>query len=172
MKMRDVGIGLGAVAGLATLLPALGDRLFPGKHVYTEIKIEAPPEQVWAVLVDNGNYPAWNPYHVRVTGRKAVGEKLTVAIEKPNGEAKVVKPHLLRLVPHRELTWGGCVRGLFYGEHIILLKETAERHTHLIHKESFTGLAVPFVPLEAIDVGYALMNEALKQYVEGYEKGE
>lgn len=155
---------------IVTLVLMLGDRLFPGKHVYTEIEIDAPLQTVWAVLADNLNYPAWNPYHVQVTGKMAVGEKLIVQIHKPNGEETVVNPHLLRIEPNRELTWGGGIRGLFYGEHIFLLEEVGNGRTHLIHKESFTGLAVQFVPLEAIDEGYALMNEALKQYIEGSEK--
>jgi hypothetical protein len=160
-------IGIGGLVGLATLLPWTWiDRLFPGKHVCTEVEIAAPPQAVWSVLADNANYPAWNPYHVQVTGEMAPGQKLMVHIHKPNGEETTVKPHLLRLVPNRELTWGGGVRGLFYGEHVFLLEETAEHHTRLIHKESFRGLAVRFVPLEAIDEGYALMNEALKRHIE------
>lgn len=183
MEPRVWGMVLGGIAGVLVLFLvvvfSVGDRLFPGKHVYTEIEIAAPPEAVWAVLADNTNYPAWNPYHVQVEGEMVVGAKLAVHIHKPNGEQAMVEPHLLRLVPNRELTWGGGVHGLFYGEHVFLLEEVPleevastnqtdmpTRHTRLIHKESFTGLAVMFVPLEAIDEGYALMNEALKQTIE------
>ena len=163
-------IVLGSVIGLAAIIMAFGERLFPGKYVYTEIEIEASPETVWAVLADNENYPAWNPYHVQVTGKMSVGEQLIVYIHKPNGEKTSVKPHLLRLIPNQELTWGGGIHGLFYGEHVFLLEEIENGRSRLIHKEAFTGLAVQFVPLEAIDEGYALMNEALKQYIEGDEK--
>ena len=166
MNVKFLLLILGGLASIAAVVLILGDRLFPGKHVYTEIEIDASPETVWAVLADNANYPAWNPYHVQVTGQMAIGQPLVVQIHKPNGEETAVKPHLLRLEPNRELTWGGGIRGLFYGEHVFLLEEIGNGRTHLIHKEDFTGLAVQFVPLEAIDEGYALMNEALKQYVE------
>lgn len=166
MNSNYLLISIGGLVGLAAFVFAFGDRLFPDKYVYTEIEIEAPPAAVWTVMADNANYPAWNPYHVQVTGRLAVGEQLTIQIHKPNGEETAVKPHLLRLEPKRELTWGGGIRGLFYGEHVFLLEDIGNGRTRLIHKEDFTGLAVQFVQLEAIDEGYALMNEALKQYVE------
>ena len=31
------------------------------------------------------------------------------------------------------------------------------------------GIAVPFVPLDAIEEGYTLMNEALKEYIESIQ---
>jgi hypothetical protein len=152
--------------GLAALFLRFVGPLFPGKHTYTEIVIEAPPENVWAVLADKDRYPEWNPYHVRVTGDFVPGEPLVVDVHKPNGEDVVVKPHLLRFEPNRELTWGGGIRGVFYGEHVFLLEETEAGHTHLIHKEDFTGIFVQFVPLDAIDEGYTQMNAALKDRVE------
>jgi hypothetical protein len=103
---------------------------------------------------------------VRVTGDFVPGEPLVVDVHKPNGEDVVVKPHLLRFEPNRELTWGGGIRGVFYGEHVFLLEETEAGHTHLIHKEDFTGIFVQFVPLDAIDEGYTQMNAALKDRVE------
>lgn len=138
----------------------------PSKDIYTEIEIDAPVEDVWKVLADIENYPSWNPYHVRVTGNLEIGKKLVVDIHKPNGEDVTVKPHVLRLVPNQDLTWGGGIRGLFYGEHVFLLEETSAGATKLIHKESFTGFFVQFVPLESIDVGYQLMNSSLKEYME------
>jgi hypothetical protein len=161
-------IVIAVVVGLAALvlLVRFVGPLSPGKHTYTEIVIEAPPEKVWAVLSDSARYPEWNPYHVHITGEFIVGEPLVVDVHKPNGEEVTVKPHLLRLEPYRELTWGGGIRGVFYGEHVFLLEETAEGHTHLIHKEDFIGLAVQFVPLDGIDEGYTGMNQALKDWIE------
>lgn len=171
MNLRIAVMAIGGLVGVVALILILGDQIFPGKHVYTEIEIDAPPQAVWAALADNANYPVWNPYHVQVTGRMAVGEQLTVEIHKPNGEETSVQPHLLRLEPDRELTWGGGIHGLFYGEHVFLLEEMGSGRTRLIHKEDFTGLAVQFVPLEAIDEGYAQMNEALKRHIESGEAG-
>ena len=140
-----------------------------GKHIYTEIDIRAKPATVWAILMDNEKYPDWNPYHVKVEGDLVVGSKLMVEIHKPNGAKVEIDPHVMRIVPEKELTWGGGIRGVFHGEHVFILVPMAHRNTKLIHKEDFTGFAVQFASLEAIEEGYNLMNEALKARAEAFE---
>ena len=136
------------------------------QHIRTDIEIAAPPDRVWEMLADIDRYPEWNPYHVKVEGALAVGQELVVTIHKPNGEKLTIKPHVMRLVPGRELTWGGGIRGLFYGEHVFLVEPTHQGHTRLVHKEEFTGIFVPLASLGAIDEGYRLMNRRLKERAE------
>ena len=153
------------VFSLLVILPAL--LLLGGcKHIYTDIDIQAPPERIWQILADIERYPEWNPYHVKVTGTLAVGEKLDVRIHKPNGDTVHIKPHVMRLEPNVELTWGGGIKGLFHGEHVFLLESAGEGVTRLVHKEDFVGIFVPFASLEAIDEGYRLMNARLKERAE------
>lgn len=142
------------------------------KHIHTEISIDAAPADVWDVLADLASYEDWNPYHVEVhAGAPLVpGSRLVVHISKPNGEAVRIKPHVIRIEPGRELTWGGGIRGIFRGEHRFLL-EPVDGRTRLIHSEDFTGFAVRFADLEAIEEGYQLMNEALKERVEAGIRG-
>jgi hypothetical protein len=40
---------------------------------------------------------------VRVEGALAVGERLTVTIEKPNGKILTIHPHVLEFEPNRSL---------------------------------------------------------------------
>ncbi|MEE2733333.1 MAG: SRPBCC domain-containing protein [Pseudomonadota bacterium] len=138
----------------------------PEKKIYTNIDINAPAEQVWAILVDNSAYAEWNPYHVRVNGTIAVGNTLDLQIHKPNGDSVLIQPSVMRLEPLRELTWGGGIRGIFFGEHVFLLEPINAQQTRLIHKEHFSGIAIPFASLETIEEGYADMNTALKQRAE------
>ena len=77
-----------------------------------------------------------------------------------------IDPHIIRLDPIRELTWGGEIRGILYGEHIFVIEEINTNQTRLIHKEDFTGFTVPFASLDSIKEGYELMNEALKTRAE------
>jgi uncharacterized protein YndB with AHSA1/START domain len=42
--------------------------------IRAEIEIDAPIEQVWAVLSDLPRYGEWNPFTPRVDGHLAVGE--------------------------------------------------------------------------------------------------
>jgi hypothetical protein len=146
-----------------------GCSLAPAKHIYTEIEIAAPTKTVWAILADNNRYPQWNPYHVSVQGVMKEGEKLNVTLHKPNGEVVHIDPHVIRIIPLQELTWGGGIKGIFHGEHTFLLEEIRPGHTKLVQKESFTGFAIPFASLESIEEGYSLMNQALKERAESFE---
>ncbi len=155
---------------LGMLMAVSGCSMIPNKHIYTEIDILAPPRTIWEILIDNEKYPEWNPYHVKVEGRLIVGEKLFVEIHKPNGENVEIEPHVMRMIPLEELTWGGGIRGIFFGKHVFLLKRIDDRLTKLVHKEDFSGLVIPFASLDAIEEGYNLMNRALKIRAESIEK--
>jgi hypothetical protein len=145
-----------------------GCSLVPTKHIYTEIEIAAPPTTVWAVLEDKSRYPQWNPSHVNVQGVMKEGEKLNVTLHKPNGEVVHIDPHVMRIIPLQELTWGGGIKGIFHGKHTFLLEETDHGYTKLVQKESFTGFAIPFASLDSIENGYSLMNQALKERAESF----
>jgi len=136
-------------------------------QVRTEETIFAPRAQVWDVLVDFKKYPDWNPYHVMVRGLPELGADLIVNVQRPDGKSVEVPPHIVRLQQGRELTWGGGIKGLFYGEHVFLLEDVLGG-TRLVHNEDFTGLFVGFadLPPDVLTQGYKEMNKALKEYVE------
>jgi hypothetical protein len=155
---------------LSGLLASIaGCSIVPEKKVYTEIEIAAKPETIWSILTDNHKYPEWNPYHVMVKGKLETGKKLEVRIHKPNGAMVKIEPHVLRLERNRELTWGGGIRGIFTGKHVFQLERIDAWTTRLIHKETFSGFAVPFASLEAIEEGYRKMNLALKKRAEAMD---
>lgn len=141
-----------------------------GKYIYTQIDIEAPRGKVWEVLADIDNYAEWNPYHVEVNGVLEEHEKLQVKISKPNGKNLTIEPIVLNILPEQELIWGGGIKGIFFGEHNFQLEELENQSTRLVHKESFTGIAVPFASLDAIEEGYNLVNLRLKEKVEAQSR--
>ena len=155
-----------ATAIFITLLLFTGCAVIPEKNIHTSIDINAPRDKVWSILVDNPAYPEWNPYHVKVDGTMTIGEQLDVVINKPNGKTVKIQPHVMRLEPLTELTWGGGIKGIFFGEHVFLLFSIDESRTRLVHKERFSGIAIPFASLESIDEGYNLMNQRLKEKAE------
>ena len=59
---------------LIVLIVAVAGALATRKTFLVEIWIPAPPEAVWAVLIDTGAYPQWNPVFVEVDGAYAEGE--------------------------------------------------------------------------------------------------
>lgn len=142
------------------------------QHIHTEITIDASPEVVWTALTDLRSYQDWNPYHVSVEadGDLVPGRRLVVDICKPNGERVRVKPRIIRLEPSRELTWGGGIKGVFHGEHRFIL-EPLGSGTHLTHCEVFSGFAVRFANLDAIEEGYDSMNRALDSYIDADQAG-
>lgn len=155
-----------SIALLATA--ALGGMACSGVQVRTGIEIDAPPEEVFAILSDLPAYPDWNPYHREVEGELEPGASLRVHIHRPDGHEITVPASVLRLEPNREITWGGGIKGIFWGEHVFLLSPLEDGRTLLRHDEDFSGFAVQFadLPPEVLTEGYRLMNEALKARVE------
>ncbi len=138
-----------------------------GVRVRTQLEIDAPPEEVFAVLSDFAAYPEWNPYHVSVEGACELGARLVVRIERPDGETVTIEPHVLELEPPTTLTWGGGIRGVFFGEHVFRLEALEGGRTRLVHDEDFDGFAVGFadLPEDVLTEGYERMNRALAERV-------
>jgi len=136
----------------------------------TEIEILAPPAKVWATLTDFGSYPDWNPMLVRISGKAAVGEKLTILIAL--GEREVtIRPKVLVVSDAEELRWKGqlFVPGLFDGTHFFRLIDLGDGRTRFVHGEDFSGILVKVLSGMLTDVarGFVFMNQALKRRVEG-----
>ncbi|OUR77842.1 hypothetical protein A9Q83_10035 [Alphaproteobacteria bacterium 46_93_T64] len=137
--------------------------------VRTEIIIDAPKEIVFAKLVDFASYGSWNPYHIRVQGEPTIGRKLEVRVHRPDGKTiDVPAVHILRMKDNQELTWGGGIKGIFYGEHVFLLENSDGGMTKLVHNEDFKGLFIGFadLPPNVLTEGYHKMNLALKRLLE------
>lgn len=147
-----------AVTGCTTHIP-----------VRTQIDIDAPVDRVYSTLTDFENYPDWNPYHIRVFGKPELGAALEIRVERPDGKViDVPAVHVLRLRENAELTWGGGIKGVFYGEHVFELHALDGNRTRLIHNEDFEGAFIGFadLPGDVLTQGYKLMNEALKRHIE------
>jgi hypothetical protein len=136
------------------------------KTLVTEIAIQAPPERVWAALVDLPRYADWNPFIVEAEGDMEAGAALRLRMKPPGGRAATLEPRLTVLVPEQTLEWLGSVGfpALFAGRHRFDLHRT-ETGTLLVQRETFTGVLVPILAgtLDAHTLpGLVSMNEALK----------
>jgi hypothetical protein len=132
-----------------------------------EIDIEAPPDEVWAHLVDFGSYGDWNPFITTASGSAEPGRRLTLRMQPPGGRAMTFRPTVTRAEPGAVLEWLGRlgVPGLFDGRHRFELTATPAG-THLVQSEAFTGLLVR--PLRrSLDTGtragFEALNEALRR---------
>ena len=141
------------------------------RAIDTEIIIAATPGQVWRVLTDTPQFPAWNPFITLIDGDLQVNGRLSVTIKPPEGKPMVFKPVVQEMEHEKKLSWLGHLffPGLLDGKHQFIISEIASEGVSLTHREEFTGLLVPLLwntvekPTRA---GFVLMNQAIKKRVE------
>jgi hypothetical protein len=139
------------------------------KQIETKIEIDAPPEEVWAVLMDFPSYAEWNPMVVGIAGEPEVGSRLEVKIAIKNGRRLTFRPTVVEHQGGRRFAWLGKVgvRGLFDGLHRFEVENGGIGST-FIHGEEFRGLLPPLLGglLRDTHDSIVAMNEALAREVE------
>jgi hypothetical protein len=129
-------------------------------EVQRETRIDATPDQVWAVLSDFGAYDQWNPAFVSVEGVAEAGTRLDIRFKLKGDRSIRMRPTVLSAEPGRELRWLGrlFVPGLFDGEHRFEIHEEAPGRVRFVQHERFRGVLVPFLR-RLIEVDTAAMFE-------------
>jgi hypothetical protein len=138
------------------------------KQVETQIRIEAEPGKVWAVLASGPDWGAWNSFITRVEGELRVGARLKNTLEMVGQKPMTFKPTVLKAEPGVELRWLGrvLIPGLFDGEHYFKL-EAAAGGTKLTHGEIFKGILIGMLNLDDLRRSFEVFNRGLKRKVEG-----
>ncbi len=101
--------------------------------------IDAPPEKVWAILVDGAAYPSWDSGVLSVDGTIAKGEIITVvSTVAPKRRFPVT---VTGFDPPRSMTWtGGLPYGLFTGVRTFRLTPTPNGGTRFELREEYSGI--------------------------------
>ena len=135
--------------------------------VQSRIEINAPAERVRAVLLKFDDYPAWNPFIVKVDGAVAEGSTVAVTV-RPVGKGEISGTTKVLAVEKNRLVWRGslAIPGLFSGVHEFLIEELGPNRTAFSNNEKMSGLVIPFYDFKPTEAGFAAMNEALKQRAE------
>lgn len=140
------------------------------KDIRTEIEINASAEKVWQILSDFENFPKWNPFVVKALGQPKADEILKIEVQLPESKLLKFTPKVLVAEPNKELRWvGTSPLGSFRGEHFYKIESLGENKVRFIHGEHFSGWMVGLIWAlmgKAIEKGYRLMNEALKEKAE------
>ena len=141
------------------------------REIRTEIDITAQPEKVWSILTDASHYPEWNPFITSAEDGFAVGRKIRIHCEPPNGRPMSFHPICLERNENQTLRWRGSlgIRGLFDGEHIFELESVGESKTRFVQREKFSGILVPLVwssMAANTRKGFEMMNQKLKERAE------
>lgn len=137
---------IGAVTVLVVLLGALSALGSTPVEISTEIEIEAPPEEVWEVLVKVDAWPAWNKTVAKASGNASLGSELDLTMFANDGvsDGPRYKPVIVKLDPPALLEWRATMISgfVFTNDKVLELKQTATG-TKLIHIERFSGMLVP-----------------------------
>jgi hypothetical protein len=135
-------------AGAAILVLAGGYATWTNVRPYTlraSIQIDATPQQVWAVLTDQADYPRWNPFIISSAGRLTVGATLTNVMHDATGNTTFT-PTVQIIEPGRELRWLGTVGpgAIFDGQHTFTITVLGPHRVLFTQREDFTGVVIPF----------------------------
>jgi len=146
-----------AVLGLG--LAALGC-----SSMKASVEINAPADQVWAVLSDLEHYHCWNPFFVRASGPLEVGKDLELTMQPVGKGAQSFSPEVLELARGRRIVWRGrlVMPGLFDGRHTLVVEPLGANRSRFTQDESFSGVLVPFAGFDPYRAGWERMNQALK----------
>ncbi|NTU58346.1 MAG: SRPBCC domain-containing protein [Chlorobiaceae bacterium] len=136
----------------------------------TEIPINASQERVWSVLSDFGQYPSWNPFIRKISGRIGVNEKLHISVKLSFFPPVSFEAFVDLLAPGERVGWNAVLfPGLLTARHWFELFKIDSCTTLLIHSEEFSGMfsgPVLAILSRAFNKGYASMNLALKKQSE------
>ena len=149
LKLSLASLGLLLVASFLTT-----------KTFKAEITIAAPPEKVWAVLMDTQSYPDWNPTFVAVSPPYALGAKISSRVVKPDGAFIDMTPTVTALVTNRELRQSGGLPGVLTYNHAWLLAPV-HGGTHVRQIDVDRGGFLWFWDTSWIEPAYQRANEAL-----------
>jgi hypothetical protein len=122
-------------------------------------------------LTNFENYPTWNPFIKKISGKAARNEKLKVHMSDPRGGTMVFMPTVLVAEIDRELRWLGRSEGdVFNGEHRFLIEPIENNNkVRFTQSEKFTGSMVASLKRwldTAVKQNFEDMNMALKQRAE------
>ena len=113
------------------------------KYYESTSLIDARPDAIWAVLTDAAAYTEWESGVVRVDGRIAPQEKITVVSEANPKGAFPVK--VTEFAPGERMAWtGGMPLGLFKGVRTFTLTPE-DGATRFVMREEYTGPMLPLI---------------------------
>jgi hypothetical protein len=143
------------------------------KKLETQIKIDAPIEQVWSILTDYPNYTLWNPYLVCIEGPATAGAHIKVhSVNTPGSQPMLATVRVVSVEPFT-MRWEGGLPdpNAFKGDHWFNLSKIGNG-TQLDHFEYFSGTRCDGI-LETygdlIHANFVRFNEALARYAESLD---
>lgn len=152
------------------------------KTAKAEVRINAPIDTVWAVMMDLDGYPNWNPFTPKVEcpGGPKVGAPIKLHVRWSDGKQMVSPERIVRIDPPQKGA-NGLSRGVYgynFGtilstlnlvrsERLQIVEEQADGSTVYRTTIQLTGLLSGLTPLPKVQDGFDRQAAALKQRCEG-----
>lgn len=140
-------------------------------HVFTEIEINATPEQVWNVLTDWNNLKEWSSSFIGIsTDKMVLGEVFISYFKNPITGKSIELEHVCTdHVEGRKFGWSGDLIGKTKDHHIYFLEPTADGTTIFRQEDGLHGPHSKFFNFLAehkMTAMYKKFNKELKHRVE------
>lgn len=139
-------------------------------EILTHIDIAAGAKEVWKVLTDFERYPEWNTLMWPDGGDIRPGARLRVRVRIARWIRFSFRPTIHKADPGRGFSWKGRLPArLLQGVHSFAIESLSSNRVRFIHRETFTGLMVPFymwLMAGWAERAYARMNRELKARTE------
>ena len=126
----------------------------PRKSVEARLLIEAPPEVVWAALTNTGNYAAWNPIFVKVSGDMRPGRELVLDMRLEDGQLSQITVTVDAMIEYQSIQQSAGVPGILTAHHEWSL-EPAKEGTLVAQRETYRGVGVLFYDPAYVELLYA-----------------
>ena len=153
------------IAALLVVVLLVVAGLLTRKSVRAEIVINAPPEEVWAVITDPASYGEWNPIFVAYEGTFAEGNQVALQMKMGEGEPARVEVEVKDFVPTEWMHQGGGYPLILTYDHNWYLEPVAEG-TRVTQYEYYTGVYVLFWDPTPAQLAYEQGNKNLKARLE------
>ncbi len=129
------------------------------RKIYTDIVIDAAPDQVWAVLADTDNYRDWAAFLVDIEGEIKDGAEITIVFQLDAKKDKLTKiSHTIQVTDGAEFYWAEKGPGGIRDNH----------HFKVVPREDGKTL---FVQSDELMRGltWAMGGRLSQMYVDGYQ---
>jgi hypothetical protein len=112
-----------------------------------QVSIQAPPHDVWRVLVDIDRYPQWNRYATSAVGDLRVGGDVKIMVPRAKGKRGPVNNRVTELVADERLCWRSLswYRFLVYGVRCRHVEAQPDGSTVFREVETMHGLLAGLV---------------------------
>lgn len=157
---------------LLALLVLIVVLMFSRFEIRHEIKIQAPPKDVWKAIIGFNDLHRWNSQLEYLGGEVAPNGKLQLRLSAKGADPYTFNAVVSAFEPEKRFAWLAItgVPRIFDGEHFFELQDLGDGSTLLVNREEYRGLLSPIIKrlpmMQSAPAGFQLMNEELKRYVE------